>query len=257
MMKKVIDTAIFLMSLIMAAPLLADVSKTESKSYGLDKDASVSIENINGNILIVGWDRNEALLEYTKTAGDQENFDNIEVTVDSSSRRFAVEVDFKKQQSGWSFGRRGASGKVDFTLKVPHTVYLKSVESVNGRISIDSIKGDIRSATVNGRIRVDGAESDVNIETVNGDMDVSMNRLSADQKLKADSVNGDIEIYLPENDGFRLSSDTVNGDLSNDFGIKVEEGEYVGSDMDGNYKNGGARINIDTVNGDIEVRKGK
>lgn len=257
MMKNIICTAALLVSLTATAPLLADVSKTISKSYSLAQDASVSIENINGNIEIVGWDRNEALLEYTKTAGDQENFDRIEVVVDSSNNRLSVEVDFKKQKSGWFFGSNGSSGEVDFTLKVPHSVYLKSVESVNGRISIDSIRGDIRSETVNGRIRIDGAEGDVNIKTVNGDMEVKMNRLSSEQKIKVDSVNGDIEIYLPENDGFRLSSDTVNGDLANDFGIEVDEGEYVGADMDGNYKSGGARINTVTVNGDTDIRKRK
>ncbi|NVJ67357.1 MAG: DUF4097 family beta strand repeat protein [Gammaproteobacteria bacterium] len=231
----------------------ADAEREFSQSYNFDAKGSVRVENVNGNIDIEGWDRNEIKLEYVASADNKDDLERIEVDVDASNDRFSVNVEYKKKSS-W-FGWGGSSGEVEFRLKVPHGVSLKMIDSVNGNISINEVHGDIKSETVNGKITIEDAGADVSTDTVNGDVIIKMRAFGQDQRIKAESVNGDIEVYLPENQGFRLDAETLNGDLSNDFGIEVDEGKYVGADMEGRYKDGNARLNFDTVNGDIEVRK--
>lgn len=237
---------------VMSLTALADETKTFSETYEFDAQGNVAIDNINGDITISGWDKDEISLEYTVTADDEDDLERVKVDVAHSERELDIEVDI---ESGGFMSWGGSSGEVDFELKVPYGVSLRTIESVNGNIEIGAVRGEMKVDTVNGSIVIKNAASDVKFGTVNGNVEVSLDALSSSARIKGDSVNGDIEVTLPENDGFELKSDTVNGSLSNDFGIEVDEGEYVGADMEGKYKSGGASLKFDTVNGDIEIRK--
>lgn len=252
-MKKVTLIALAFAASSVSFSAVADVEREFSETYDFNSNGVIRVENINGNIEIEGWDRNEIRLEYTAVADDQDDLDAVQVEVDASDSRFSVDVDFKQKKS-W-FGWNSSSGQVEFRLKVPHKAVLKMIESVNGDVSIEEVLGDIKADTVNGKIVIENAGGDVSTDTVNGDIKVVMKSFANNQRIKSESVNGDIVVYLPENQGFRLEAETLNGDLSNDFGIEVDEGEYVGADMEGRYKNGSARLSFDTVNGDIDVKK--
>jgi len=237
---------------ISSLAVLADETKKFSKTYEFSQNGSINLDNINGNVEVTGWDKDEILLEYTITADSADDIENVKVEVDHSKQDFDVDVDI--ESSGFmNWG--GSSGEVSFSLKVPKGSRLDSIESVNGNIKIASVSGEIKAETVNGKIVIKNAAQDVKFGTVNGSVEVHLDELHSSNRIKGDSVNGDIEVYLPENDGFELRSETVNGDLTNDFGIEVDEGDYVGAEMDGSYKNGGASLKFDTVNGDIDVRK--
>ena len=47
----------------------------------------------------------------------------------------------------------------------------------------------------------------------------------------------------------------VNGNITNEFGLTVDRGEWVGRSMEGVLRSGGARITIETVNGSIDIKK--
>ncbi len=253
-MNKVSFLAVSLVALSLPLTALADAKKDFSQSYDFDSRGSIRVENVNGNIEIEGWDKQQISLEYTITADDEDDLERVDVEVDASSSRFTVDVEYRQKKSWFGWGG-GSSGQVEFRLKVPHQAVLKMIDSVNGNIAIEEVVGEIKAETVNGKIVIENAGNDVSTDTVNGDVKIVMDRFSGDQRIRAESVNGDIVVYLPENQGFRLTAETLNGDLSNDFGIEVDEGKYVGADMDGSYKDGNARLNFDTVNGDIDVKK--
>ncbi|MRX28669.1 DUF4097 family beta strand repeat-containing protein [Kangiella sp. HZ709] len=253
-MNKLTKSVLALAATTLSFGVFADVEREFSETYNFSSNGTVRVENINGNIKLEGWDRDQIQLEYTASADDKDDLERIEVEIDASSSHFSVDVEFKKKSS-WFGGWNGSSGEVEFRLKVPHEVVLKMIDSVNGNVAISDVYGDIKAETVNGKVKIENAGSDVSVDTVNGDVKIVMQQFKGDQRIKSESVNGDIEVYLPENEGFRLDAETLNGDLSNDFGIEVEEGKYVGADMEGRYKSGNARLLFDTVNGDIEVRK--
>ncbi len=252
-MKKLTIVALALAASSFSYNAAADVEREFSETYKFNRDGVIRVENINGSIEIEGWDRNEIRLDYTAVADDKDDLEGVQVEIEASNSRFSVDVDFKQKKS-W-FGWNSSSGQVEFRLKVPHKAVLKMIESVNGNVSIEEVLGDIKADTVNGKIVIKNAGGDVSTDTVNGDIKVVMKSFANNQRIKSESVNGDIVVYLPENQGFRLEAETLNGDLSNDFGIEVDEGEYVGADMDGRYKDGNARLYFDTVNGDVAVKK--
>jgi hypothetical protein len=48
----------------------------------------------------------------------------------------------------------------------------------------------------------------------------------------------------------------MNGGINaDDFGLEVDEGGFVGKDLNGNIGSGEARVDLDTVNGGIRIRK--
>ena len=251
-MKQLIQTTAALAICALSMTAAGDETKSFSQSYNFSATGSISVENVNGSIDIAGWDKNEIALEYVITADDEDDLERVEVIIDHSETDFDIEVDYKR--SGF-FSWGGSSGEVDFVLKVPHTAKLSSIDSVNGNITIKNMRSDVQADTVNGKITIENASGDVSADTVNGNIIIHMARLGASQKIKGDSVNGDIIVYASEDASFKLTSETLNGDLGNDFGIEVDEGDYVGAEMNGKYNDGGASLSFDTVNGDIKVRK--
>lgn len=251
-MRTLIYTSAIVALSVLGTACQAKETKSFSQTYDFSATGSVSVENINGSIEVSGWDKDEIALEYVITADNEKDLKRIEVIIDHSEKNFDVEVDYK---SSGMFSWGGGSGEVDFVLKVPHKAQLNSIDSVNGAITIANIYNDIKADAVNGRVTVEGASGDVSVDTVNGKIIIRMARLGSSQRIKADSVNGDIAVYAPADASFKLSSETLNGDLSNDFGIEVDKGQYVGAEMNGNYNGGGASLSFDTVNGDIEILK--
>jgi DUF4097 and DUF4098 domain-containing protein YvlB len=50
-----------------------------------------------------------------------------------------------------------------------------------------------------------------------------------------------------------VRASTVHGGITNDFGLQVRHGEYVGHNLEGQIGTGGPRIKLETVNGSIKI----
>ena len=60
-----------------------------------------------------------------------------------------------------------------------------------------------------------------------------------------DTVNGEVDLYLPLDAGFNLDFDSVSGSLYSDFNL------YRDGDSRYGYGNGYTSIDVDTVNSDL------
>ncbi|MEM6937557.1 MAG: DUF4097 family beta strand repeat-containing protein, partial [Pseudomonadota bacterium] len=136
----------------------------------------------------------------------------------------------------------------------PTGARLRSIETVNGSISIEGVTGEVDAETVNGSIEVSGIESDAKLSTVNGRVEAQLDRLNSDQRVSLESVNGQIIVYMPDNADVEIRAETVHGQLRNDFNLPVEKG-MVGKDLRGRLGSGGGRLTLDTVNGSINIRR--
>jgi DUF4097 and DUF4098 domain-containing protein YvlB len=65
------------------------------------------------------------------------------------------------------------------------------------------------------------------------------------------SVNGSVTLVIPSDSNASVRAGTVHGGITNDFGLNVKHGEYVGHSLDGQIGKGGARIKLGNVNGGI------
>jgi hypothetical protein len=93
----------------------------------------------------------------------------------------------------------------------------------------------------------------VSLENVNGGIELYADRPSYGESIDLETVNGTLDLYLAASAGAEIRAESVNGKLSNDFGIEVHKGKYVGSDLKGTIGGGGASVSLETVNGSITV----
>lgn len=242
-------------ALLYAGAGMADVTEEERFSYTLEPGGRISLENVNGGVVVEGGDGDVVEIIAVKKADDRETLDGIEILIDARPDAIRIETRHPKENKwfGISFGS-GNGGGVDYTLAVPAWAKLDDIESVNGPIDIRGVHGEVGAETVNGSIRVADLASDVELETVNGSIEARFSALGGNQDVEAESVNGRITLELPADVDASVAADTVNGGIdADDFGLVADKG-LIGRDLRGEIGDGSARVKLSTVNGAIKLR---
>ena len=57
------------------------------QTYPLNKRGGVHLENVNGNVGIVSWDREEIKVDAIKSAKKQEQLDEVKIDIEANSER--------------------------------------------------------------------------------------------------------------------------------------------------------------------------
>jgi DUF4097 and DUF4098 domain-containing protein YvlB len=241
--------------LLLSTVATADVKETEEHNFNVDPGARISLENINGDIVVNGGSGDNVVkVVARKKAGSQEYLDEIKVVIDADDDYIRIETRHPKSD-GWFNWGNDSSGSVSYELTVSENVDLDSIETVNGDVEIRAVSGKVRASTVNGSLHVFDLASDVNLETVNGSVKAQFAAMGEGQRVNAEAVNGKIMVLLPADASASINAETVNGSIdADDFGLEAEKG-FVGRDLSGDIGAGGARITLDTVNGSIKVRR--
>lgn len=227
------------------------------QSYALTATGRVSIANINGNVHISAWDRNEVKVDAVKRAYSPERLS--EVTIDVTNSADSVIIKTKYPERNQNFGTRNRennSASVEYTLTVPRGARIDSAELVNGSLDIEGVKGDVRVSLVNGQVKAGGLGGEVKLSTVNGAQEVNVTALDEAKGVTLNSVNGSIVLIVPSGANAQVRASTVHGTITNDFGLTVNEGQYVGRDLTGQIGSGGPRIRLNNVNGSIAIKRG-
>lgn len=241
---------------LFAANAAADYTEELSWSLELSDGGRISLENVNGNVEIIGGAGTQVEIVAVKKAGSEEHLEQIEVLVDHEPDNIRIEARHPEHGLRSLFGwGKDLSGSVHFTLHVPAGANLDAIESVNGIVAISGITGTIRADTVNGQVEVTGIRSDAALETVNGSVNATFARLQGAQKATCESVNGRVTVNLPADADATVSAETINGGIDGgDFDLEVNKG-FVGRELAGRIGNGSARLGLSTVNGSIRIRR--
>ena len=142
---------------------------------------------------------------------------------------------------------------VSFTVKVPAGVKFEG-STVNGSVTATGLRADARASTVNGSVEVE-TTGEAEAETVNGDVKVEMGRIAGTGGMEFSTVNGGIDVTIPDGVGLDVSASTTNGDISTDFPLTVR-GRFGPRHLTGTIGGGGRALSLTTVNGSIALHKG-
>lgn len=233
-------------------------SEKFDKTYPLSSGGTVSLQNVNGNLKVMTWNRNEVRVRAVKHADDEESLVRLRIEVETASNSISIRTKYPDNRDG----DRGRGESVDYELTVPKDADLDNVGLVNGNVDISELSGDLSVSTVNGAIRVSGVSGSCDLATVNGKVDVSVAALQHDSNVRLKSVNGALTIRLPARSDADVKASTTMGRITDEFGLgSLHQGDRdsfvrIGAKLSGKVGSGGSPISLHTVNGSISILKG-
>jgi len=217
------------------------------QTYALAAQGRLTLENIDGDVHVTAWDRNEVRVDAVKRADSREVLDDTEIVVDKTPGALAIKTRYPDA------GGSDHPASVDYTVMVPRAARLDQIKLVNGTLEITGVKGEVRASSVNGAIRTRNLAGDVRLATVSGRLEAMFDELDASKSIFVNSVNGAIEVLLPVDAHAQLRADTVSGGIRNDFDLPMERGHSPGRHLNAALKGGGTRIRVSNVNGSISL----
>ena len=227
------------------------------QTYPLSPNGRISLENLNGNVRIAAWDRGEVQVEAVKRAYRRERLNEakIEVTATADAVRIkTVYPDWDQTFTSDVKGRYNNPAVVDYTVTVPRNSRLESIDLINGSLDVDGVEGDVKASSVNGKLAARGLMGITRLSTVNGSLDATFSKLEESKPITVGSVNGNVLLVIPSDANAIVKAGTVHGGISNDFGLEVQHGDYVGHELYGQLGTGGPRVRLENVNGRITIK---
>jgi DUF4097 and DUF4098 domain-containing protein YvlB len=214
------------------------------QSYALSPNGRVIIQNLYGDVLITAWDRDEVLVEAVKRSVDPRRLDDAHIVVDSTSEWVSIRTHYAGD------GERPAS--VEYRITVPRNANLENVKLVNGGLSISGVAGPVKASAINGSIRAERLEGQADLSTVNGRLEADFERLSPENPISLNSINGAIRLLLPSGAGASVIASNASGGIESQFGhvSRVSGGQRLRT----NIGRGGAPIRVRNINGGISIR---
>ncbi len=204
----------------------------------------------NGGVEIRGWDRDSVAItarvqaSASTEAAAKEIARDIRVTIQGP--RVRVDGPHASRHSGWG---------VTLIVMVPRTSDLR-VETTNGPLSVEDVTGSIELRAQNGPVSLTGVGGDVSARVQNGPLTVELAGHEWKGKgLDAESVNGPVDLSIPDGYNASLETGTVNGPT--DFHIPITV-TLLGRRQDRIHTTlgkGGAPIRVVTTNGPLTIRK--
>lgn len=239
-----------LVAMILAPSALAaspnNVTEEFHKTVALNANGRVSLENINGNVEITGWDRNEVQIDAVKSARDQQRLDEAKIEVEGSGDSVRIRTRYPEGHNN------NNPASVQYTVHVPRGAQLDEISLVNGSLNVAQISGEVNASLVNGKLTAHDLAGRAKLSTVNGSVNAQYQTLTNVSDVKISSVNGSIDLKLPASPNAEISASSVNGGLSSDFPITVQ-GKFMSHRMTGTLGSGGTRIDLSNVNGSSHI----
>jgi len=247
--------AILLLSSTLPATTLEDILDT---TLAFSSGDQLTLANTNGEIEVTSWDRNEIRIEAHKKARGSDDqdlqsvLDNVTVIIDEVTGGITIDTEFPRSGvNAWANNKISLS--VDYLITVPNQANL-DIETVNGRVGVRGVSGDIDIDTTNGGIEVTDSAGQVSAKSTNGGISIELAEVDASQSMTLRTTNGGVSLALPSSVQANLTARTTNGTIETDFPITMQ-GRLSGTRLEGEINGGGGEIDIKTTNGGIEIRE--
>jgi len=167
-------------------------------TFKVDPGARLSVDNENGAIEVISWERNEVEMNGTKYARSESELHDVKI--ESTASPMAISIRTLRQHT--MHGNSGAT----YTIRVPRRMIVDRLHSTNGPISVEGVISPVTVESTNGALHFTRVEGRIEGTTTNGTIELS--RCIGDARLN--STNGRIEGDL---EGGLADVRTTNGDI--------------------------------------------
>jgi hypothetical protein len=218
------------------------------KRFSLPPGGHVSVVNVQGSVLVQGWDRAEVEATVAmRSAAPTDQLDDVQVAVEARS-------------GGVEFHTLYPPGldtpiRVDYRLRVPRQVRLDELSTLAGDIVVHDVEGSMEAHSLHGDIEGINVAGSVVAHALTGNILISLRALPDSRRpFTLATINGNVDLLMPEQANADLELSTVAGNIVGDhpFQVSSTPGDSTRYAQVGA---GGARLELRTVRGNICVER--
>lgn len=273
---------------------LSQGGSTLDTTFTFSKDGVVDLRTNSGDIIVTGWNRNQARVRATAERGRMQwDLSSSRITVEPEAGRYRgrderIEVTVPEgvrvivHSNSGDITVRDINGAVeahtnsgDVNVRGATRVELATLSGdviasrIRGEVEATAVSGSVELSDVEGRrVSVDATSGDITLtdvrtreitaETVGGDVTFS-GAIAADGRYEFNSHSGDVTLTIPANTSARFAIETYSGELDSDFPVTLRPASDRRRDHGGRIEftlgGGNARILATTFSGTIEIRR--
>jgi hypothetical protein len=207
---------------------------------------------MNGAVAVLGWDRDSVAItaKLEAWAGSEADARDLLSGIRIEAKGTSIRATGAEQlrRHGWS---------VSFEVMVPRHTDL-SLETVNGPVSVERVTGTMDLRAQNGPIELIGVGGAVQVHVQNGPLTVELTGTQWEGTgLNAETMNGPVDLEIPEGYNAALETGTVNGPMSVEFPITVTVMGRVSDRISTTLGRGGPRVRVVSTNGPFTLRRAR
>jgi len=240
----------------------------------------IEIQVGSQNVTIIGHDKNEIIIstdfsgEYIdkpikhKEAPDRAA--GLQPISASASDNTGIGLVVDKNENSFSVLKMSQNARnKSYKFMVPDKAKLMINDihaDVNTTYLINNYKGEVEINALNSQINMENVSGPVVANATNGNVEIEFTKVTPEKPNSILSVNGYVDVTLPQETKADLQLHTMNGEAYTDWEIDVDK-EATNAmpvvanmnmfNIEGTINGGGIPISIQSVNGDIYLRKKK
>lgn len=206
----------------------------------------------NGGVEVIGWDRDSVAVTLrvqanARTAEDAKALAQ-KVGVEASGSRVEVTGPSTRRRENWS---------ASLVVWVPRKISL-TASTTNGPLAARKLAGSLDLRSTNGPLDLEDLSGDVRARVQNGPLTVELSGSSWEGKgLDAESVNGPVDLMIPDNYNADLETGTVNGPMDTSIPLTVTFQGRMHDRIRSKLGKGGAPVRVVTTNGPLSIRRAR
>ncbi len=225
------------------------------ESLDLKMGGTLSLENIDGNIDISGWDKDRVKVYAEKRTP----FSSDRRVIWQPIGRFIPKIDIDQIEDFVKIKtlpteRNDNRFSVDYFLNVPQHIQLRDIVARRGDIIISDLYGEAFIELEEGEIKVDNFSGSLHVSLGVGSVETSLLDLRQEDEIRISAEEGDIIVYLQKDVQAQIEASTLEGKVTNEFnpdeGPSTNKISFIISEE-------GAYISLVTSKGNILIKKSK
>jgi hypothetical protein len=221
--------------------------------YAIEPTADVSIKNGDGVVRVYGSSANDMRVEAIKRAYAPKRLKQMVIDVSVRPGSVSIETSFPPKPI---WGLLDRSGTVEYTIVVPQTANISQLESANGEVLVEGMRGQSLHAQLgSGRMLARNCFSNAVFSLGRGTLTLTYEWWEPGKfSIQANVANGNASAFLPGAAAFHLIAETPHGKIANDFVGRDERRAEELSRVDKLIHDGGeAVIKLRAAEGNIKV----
>ncbi|MBI3651128.1 MAG: zinc-ribbon domain-containing protein [Acidobacteria bacterium] len=254
---------------------------TFTQKFPLPESAKFFLNNVSGNITIVGSDSTEAEVKVIKSGGTAEQRQEVKIVYSTiggglslkPSAHFIQDIDIAYEirlpRKLSQVNVKAVSSKI----KIKDVDALITIECASSNMELENLRGALNAKTDSGDIFVAKTSGDINVKTLSGKIELDevsgsiktvntsgntkamIDNSTSNDVLTFESINGAIDLRFKAEINAEMIASTVSGNIKTE-GLGIAVKKMPGSqEAIGRLGIGGQALNIKTVSGDIKITK--